>query len=213
VKKLLGMLVAAVMVTALPARASVLLDPHLSGTGDNVIADTTSITSALGHLNSPNHLDVVDYTNLTVGFTGAASGNDIKIDNTTAINIQVFDPTNTFVVPTFTQVFSLKGTGDVNLSVQANDGTFIFDLGVIDPNAQSGFTISAINGESIISLALLDLGGTITDFEHNRIDIAPAIATTPLPATVWLFASGLGGLLMLGSRRRKQGRQLVLATK
>jgi hypothetical protein len=170
------------------ASADIIVSPHLSGTGDNVIADSTSTTSALGHLNG-THLDVVDYTGLTAGFIGAAHGNDIKIDNTVGINVQVFDPTNTFVVPTFTQVFSLKGTGDILMSVVANDGTFNFNLGNIDPNAQSGFTVSALNGESIISLSLLDVGGNITDFEHNRIDIAPL--AVPLP----IVGAGLPGLL------------------
>lgn len=204
-KKLLGMVAGSALLLGLGtgAQASVLLDPHLSGTGDNVIADFTFATSAIGHLNSPNHLDVVDYTNLTLGFIGAASGNDIKIAGTVNLNVQVFDPTNTFVVPTFTEVFSLKGTGDVLLSVIANDGTFNFDLGTIDPNAQSGFTLSAIGGESILSFALHDVGGIITDFEHNRIDIAPPLVT-PLPPAVLLFASGLGLMGALGWRRKSK---------
>jgi hypothetical protein len=203
VRKLLGMLAASIMLVALPARASVLLDTNLSGTGDNVIADTVGTTSAVGHLNG-QHIDVVDYTGLTAGFTGAASGNDIKIDNTVGIIIDVKDPTNTFEIGTLTQVFSLKGTGDVHLSVTTNDGTFFFDLGMIDPNAQSGFTLTAINGELMTTLALLDVGGTITDFEHNRIDVGANLAATPLPGAVWLFASGLGGLMMLGGRRRRK---------
>jgi hypothetical protein len=186
------------------AQASVLLDPHLSGTGDNVISDLLGSTTALGHLNGP-HLDVVDYTGLTAGFTGAANGNDIKIDNTNGLSIQVFDPTNTFVVGTTTQVFSLKGTGDVLLSVVASDGTFNFDLGTIDPHAQSGFTLSAIDGEVMTMLTLLDIGGSITEFEHNRIEIAAA--ATPIPPALMLFAGGLGVLMMFGRRReRKQAR-------
>ena len=89
----------------------------------------------------------------------------------------------------------------MHLTVQATDGTFTFDLGAIDPNAQSGFTLTAINGEVMTAMTLLDVGGTITDFEHNRIDVA-AVAT-PLPATVWLFGGGLGGLGLLMRRRKR----------
>jgi hypothetical protein len=186
---------------ALPAKASVVVDPHLSGTGDNVIADSVSTNSALGHLNG-THLDVVRYTGLSNGFTGASSGNDIKIDNTTGLTIEVFDPTNTFEINTFTQVFSLKGTGTVGLTVVANDGTFTFNLGTIN-GSQSGFTVATLNSESIVSLTLLDVGGTITDFEHNRIDTAFS-AASPLPASLPLFAAGLLGLAGLTRSLRKQ---------
>lgn len=200
-KKLL-MLSAALMLSATAVNASVLLDPHLSGTGDNVIADTLFPNSAIGHLNG-QHVDVIDYTGLSTGFIGAASGNDIKIDNTVGIVIDVKDPSNTFEIGTLTQVFSLKGTGDVILKVLASDGLFTFDLGQLDPNAQSGFTLTAINGELMTTLTLLDIGGTITEFEHNRIDVGANLAATPLPGAVWLFASGIGGLMMLGRRRKK----------
>jgi hypothetical protein len=199
-KLLFGMLAAAAVLAVLPAKADVVLSTQLSGTGDNVIADSVSTNSAVGHLNSPLHLDVVDYTGLTTGFTGAASGNDIKIDNTVGIVIDVKDPTNTFEIGTTTQVFSLKGTGDVHLAVTATDGTFTFDLGTIDPSAQSGFTLTAINGEVMTTLALLDVGGTITDFEHNRIDVA--LSAVPLPSAMWLFGSGLVGLTLMSRRRR-----------
>ena len=49
------------------------------------------------------------------------NGNDIKIEGTQNLFIQVLDPTDTFVVPTLTQVFSITGTGDVTAFVQAND--------------------------------------------------------------------------------------------
>jgi len=94
----------------------------------------------------------------------------------------------------------LKGTGDVTAIVTLNDKVVPFDLGVIDPNAQSGFTFTAINGEVIDGILLLDNGGMISDFEHNRIDIA----AVPIPATLWLFGTGLLGLGMLQMKRDKK---------
>ena len=180
------------------AHADVILDPHLSGTGINVITESSNALQVIGGFNGQNP-DHVVYSDLTPGFTSASNGNDIKIGNTTAVFFDVFDPSNN-LLGTTTQVFSLKGTGDVSAIVVLNDKTSTFDLGVIDPSAQSGFTFTAINGEVIDSILLVDQGGMISDFEHNRIEIAPL--AVPLPATLWLFGAGLAGLGMLARRRK-----------
>jgi hypothetical protein len=186
---------------ASPAMADVIVLDQLSGTGDNVVSDSSSANSALGHLNG-QHLDVVRYTNLATGFTFAANGNDIKIGNTGTLTDQVFDPTNTFLVGTTTEVFSLSGTGDVKLAVNATDGTFNFDLGTIN-NSQSGFTVNAINGEVINSLTLTDSTGSIFSFEHNRIETASAV---PEPGTWGMMLLGFVGLVFaFRQRRRKVG--------
>jgi hypothetical protein len=183
-----------------PAMADVQVLDQLSGTGDNVVADSSGTNSALGHLNG-QHLDVVRYTDLSTGFTFAANGNDIKIGNTNMVTDQVFDPTNTFVVGTTTEVFSLTGTGDVHLAVNATDGTFNFDLGTIG-NGQSGFTVNAINGEVINSLTLTDSTGGILSFEHNRIETA--VAAVPEPATWGMMLLGFIGLgFAFKNKRRK----------
>jgi hypothetical protein len=189
-KKLLLATTAVLAFATSNAMADVQVLDMLSGTGDNVVADSSSTNSALGHLNG-QHLDVVRYTNLTTGFTFAANGNDIKIGNTNMVTDQVFDPTNTFVVGTTTEVFSLTGTGDVHLAVNATDGTFNFDLGTIG-NGQSGFTVNAINGEVINSLTLTDSTGGILSFEHNRIETA--VAAVPEPATWGMMLLGFVGL-------------------
>ena len=174
------------------AKADVILDTKLSGTGDNVVFDSFSGSLAIGSFNGQNS-GLVDFTDLSgnPAFFGAANGNDIKIANTSDLQIVVFDTTGTTVLGTSTQVFSLKGTGDVLASVVATDGTFVFDLGVIDPSAQSGFTLTAINGESMSQLTLLDIGGNISDYEHYRIDVA-----SPVPGPI--AGAGIPGLFALG---------------
>jgi|SRR5215469_2015429 len=192
-----GLLATALFVA--PAYADVILDPHLSGTGNNVVTESVGTSEVVGGLNGQN-IDLVDYTDLTPGFASATSGNDIKIDNTTSINWDVVDPSNN-VLGTTTQVFSLKGTGDVTAFVTTNDGLFSFDLGTIG-TGQSGFTFTAINNEVMLNILLTDsVSGGITDFEHNRIDLA--VSEVPIPATLPLFASGLLGLGLLARRKRR----------
>jgi hypothetical protein len=193
-------LAAAMLLASSPAMADVIVLDQLSGTGDNVVSDGASTNSALGHLNG-QHLDVVRYTNLATGFTFAANGNDIKIGNTGTLTDQVFDPTNTFLIGTTTEVFSLSGTGDVKLAVNATDGTFNFDLGTIN-NSQSGFTVNAINGEVINSLTLTDATGSIFSFEHNRIETAAS--AVPEPATWGMMLLGFVGLTFAFRQRRRK---------
>jgi hypothetical protein len=84
-----------------------------------------------------------------------------------------------------------------------------FDLGTIDPNAQSGFTFQAINGEVMTRMVLVDSGGNIADYEHYRIDVAAAAVPGPivgagLPGLV-AAAMGLFGMNFWRRKRRETG--------
>jgi hypothetical protein len=190
------------------ASADVVLETKLSGTGDNVIFQSLNGSTAVGSFNG-QHTGLVDFIDLSgnANFIGAANGNDIKIANTSNLFVQVFDSTGTTVQPTSTQVFSLKGTGDVTAFIQASlngvpEAIKSFDLGVIDPNAQSGFTFTAINGEVMTSMRLFDSGGNIADYEHYRIDIAPTAAVPEL-STWGMLLVGFLGVGLVGMRRRE----------
>jgi hypothetical protein len=189
-KKLLLASVFALGLATTQASADVILDRHLSGTGDNVVFDSISGNVAFGSFNG-QHTGFAQFTDLSgnSSFTGASNGNDIKISNTSDLQIVVFATDKTTVLGTATDVFSLVGTGDVTATVVATDGTFTFDLGVIN-GAQSGFTFTAINGEAISKITLNDVGGVIQDFEHYRIDVA----SVPGP----VVGAGIPGLLGLG---------------
>jgi hypothetical protein len=200
-KKLL-LVSASLLALAGSAWADVILDPHLSGTGDNVVFDSITGGVAVGRFNGQNQ-GLVDFTDLSGNplFTGSANGNDIKIANTSDLQVQVFDNSGMTVLPTSTQVFSLKGTGDIIATIQATDGLFTFNLGNIDPNAQSGFTFTAINGEVMTKMTLLDVGGTITDYEHYRIDVAAVPGPLVGAGTPGALAAALGFLVW---RRRQR---------
>lgn len=199
---------------ATAARADVMITDSLSGTGDNVVFDSISGSVAFGSFNGP-HPGFAQFTDLSgnSSFTGAANGNDIKISNTSDLNVALCsDKTNCSGTPlaTATDVFSLKGTGSVTATVIANESgggtkTFTFTLGAIDPNAQSGFTLTAINGETISNFTLLDTttGGVITDFEHYRVDVA-AVPGPIVGAGIPGLIAALGGMVGLNRFRRKR---------
>jgi hypothetical protein len=197
------------LAVSIPAKADVVLQTKLSGTGDNVVFDSLNGSTAIGSFNGQNQ-GLVDFTDLSgnANFVGAANGNDIKISNTSNLLVQVFANDGTTALATATDVFSLKGTGDVTAFVTANEvggGTklFTFDLGVIDPNAQSGFTLEAINGETIGQFRLADVGGSIADFEHYRIDIAPT-AAVPEASTWAMMLLGFAGVGFMTYHRRRE---------
>jgi hypothetical protein len=207
-------LLATAMVCALavPAKADVILDTKLSGTGDNVVFNQLTPNLVIGSFNG-QHTGFVFFRDLSLNpnFTGAQNGNDIKITNTTNLGFSVFQNINeTGQLYTLTDVFSLKGTGSVTAFVTAVDqfGNVepikVFNLGTIDPNAQSGFTFSAINGELIQNIRLFDSGGNIADFEHYRIDVGTLAVPGPVAGAgipgILAACVGLWGLAM---RRRK----------
>jgi hypothetical protein len=196
---------------AMPASAEVVVTGKLSSTGDLVNFNSISGDTALATLNG-QHTGSVSFRDLTgsTTFTAAANGNDIKIEGSQNLFIQVFDTAQN-LVGTTTQVFSITGTADSQIlafaqSVDANgkdEGIQAFDLtalfGALKPG-QNGYTFTAINGEVMTSLRILDVGGTITDFEHYRLDVA-AIPVAAVPeASTWIMMIagflGIGGLAM-----------------
>jgi hypothetical protein len=213
-----------------PAKADVILDTHgLGGTGDNVIFSQLTTGLVLGRL-SGQHDEVVRFLdrsafNLDGGilagiFSGAANGNDIKIVNSSELDIRVFDPTNTSLVTTTRDIFSLKGTGTAFITVtalEADGSSKTFQFNPLTPGfsladfqlsttAQSGFDLTAINGERITDLDIRIVGGSITDFEHYRIEVGPLVAV-PGPVAGAGFpgiVAGCIGLWGLAMKRRRR---------
>lgn len=209
------LLLAAALFSAfiLPAKADVILETKLSGTGDNVVFNSITPNLVIGSFNG-QHQGFVFFRDLSLNpnFVGAQSGNDIKIANTTNLGFSVFaDLNETQQLYTATDVFSLKGTGSVTAFVTAVDSNGNlepikqFDLGTIDPNAQSGFTFSTANGELIQNIRLFDTGGNITDFEHYRVDVGTLTPAVPELSTWAMMILGFCSVGLLGLRQRRNG--------
>jgi hypothetical protein len=213
---------AALLALSGAAQADVIIDTRgLGGTGTNVTFNSFDPTLGLvlGTLNGQNN-EIVRFQDLSFNpdFSGTAGGggNAIKLFNTSNLDIQVYDASNTIQLGTTRDVFSLKGTGSlfINVTTQELDGTFkttlfgsLTDAAYqLSTTAQSGFDLTAINGEIISDIDLYVVGGLgtrITDFEHFRIDVTP-LAAVP-EASTWammiLGFFGIGGMTMLRKRK------------
>ena len=221
---------AALLALTAAARADVFLDTTgQGGTGINVVSDGLDPTNShllLGHLNGHNDQIVrfLDMSN-TSGFSGASNGNDIKIIDTSNLDITIFDSTNKVELGTTRDIFSIKGSGSVFFTVQAvkADGTAeTFAFTGLAGNApglggggfdiskgQSGFDFNTgSSGEVITDIDLYtSVGSSITDFEHYRLDVAAVPVAAVPEASTWammiLGFFGVGGLAMV--KRRREG--------
>jgi hypothetical protein len=208
-RKLLLATTALLALSALPAKADVVIKNSMSGTGDNVIFDSLNGTTALGSFNG-QHTGFAEFHCLAgcTTFIGASNGNDIKISNFTDLNVRVLATDKTTQLATATDVFSLKGTGTAQAIVIANEvgggtKTFTFDLGTLN-NSESGFTLTAVNNETINSFRVVDSGGSVTDFEHYRIDIASPVTSVPEASTWAMMILGFLGVGTVAMRKRRR---------
>jgi hypothetical protein len=80
-------------------------------------------------------------------------------------------------------------------------GGFFEDVFIVDANGQNFFTVTAINGQSIQSIALTGINGaTFQDLRQVRLGGGALAETVPEPATISMLGAGLLGLA-LGVRR------------
>ena len=197
------------------AKAEIVLDTTgQGGTGNNVIfSSILGGNLILGKLNGQND-EVVrffDKSN-TSTFTGSANGNDIKIFNTSDLDITVFDRTNLLQLATTRDIFSIKGDGTlfIRATAKETDGSFKdFNFSQVLGNGQNGFDLKAINGEVIWDVDLRVVGGSIQDFEHFRIDIAPQVAAVPEVSTWAMLILGFAGIGAMGMRKKLGGVRLA----
>jgi hypothetical protein len=203
---------ATVLALATPASADIILDTNgLGGTGNNVVFNRVLNTSTiLGTLNGQND-EVVRFVdrsgNSNFTATAGQNGNDIKLFNSADLDITVFDRTNVTQLGTTREVFSLTGEGTVSFHITAleADGSFknFNFIGLELKSGQNGFDFTAINGERIWDLDIVTVFGTVTGFEHYRIDVQ-AVPVPVIGAGLPGLLAGLFGLIGLNRYRRKR---------
>jgi hypothetical protein len=198
------------------ANATVVMTPSGASTGDLVVFDNSDGFTATAHLNG-QHNNIVKFIDLAGGAfsAGATSGNDVKISSATDLKVLVFGADGTTLFGTSEQVFSIKGSGQITLTVTSVDADgnveiaspFIFANNQLG-NGQNFFTLTTLDGEVMTSLEIKDNNGTIDDFEHYRLNPAaiPQVAAVPEIST-WLMMLcgffGVGGVAM--AKRRREG--------
>ena len=194
------------------ANATVVLNTSGAGTGDNVVFDTSDGFLATAHLNG-QHDNIVHFIDMAGGAfsAGATSGNDIKITSATDIKVLVFGADNQTLFGTSEQVFSIKGSGAITLTVTSVDANghveanspFTFANNQLG-NGQNFFTLTTLDGEVMTSLRITDVNGVIDDFEHYRLDptAIPQVAAVPEASTWLMMIVGFLGLGLLGARKK-----------
>ena len=112
------------------------------------------------------------------------------------------------------QVFSIKGSGVITLIVTSVDANghveaaspFTFANNQLG-NGQNFFTLTTLDGEVMTGLEIKDVGGTISDFEHYRLDptAIPTVAAVPEASTWMMFLLGFAGIGGISMLRRRNG--------
>ena len=145
--------------------------------------DTTSGTNFLGTDNSDLIIDDDDFN------LGFAASNAIGFSVITAEipGTSFFDDDIQLTAGGTTALLDVDA-----LQTTLSDGSLVFFLGIIDDSA-------SFTGASLAT------PGSSGSFLYNIDDITTtSAAVVPLPGALWLFGSGLAGLIALNKRKAKQ---------
>ena len=102
------------------------------------------------------------------------------------------------------------GSGHMVLTSGGPNNPFTFEYGVTGPytSITSGFVAGFNTLDVIVNNTNLGINGNLTTSGPTSINLAGAVtydvSATPLPATLPLFASGLGALGLLGWHRKRK---------
>ena len=178
-------------------------------------ANAMSMTSATFTMKSPGGGNVGVFSDVTGDITpGDGSGGTWSVASTspffgfvwTAHDGVTFGP-GTYTIDTieggvYTGIVVGAGQVGGHILFDWNTATNIDVVNVWDVCTVCGsYTSTDVNGNGVPGLPMID--GAFPGFSANFDFVAPAAAPIPVPAAVWLFGSGLMGLVGVARRRRK----------
>lgn len=192
---------ALVSMAASPALADIVVITGFDNTGtenitldggslDNLVSGTGGVTGGRVTFTGTEELAVDTVTNRLVASDGSFS----------LVTIAATDATNLFTRLVFN--INALADGDVTITVKEANGV-VQDTFFVDGNGENPFTLTAINGQRIVSVELS--GATFTDIRQVRAAFEgfPPTLTIPEPA-VWGLL--IGGFAATGMALRRESR-------
>ncbi|MFL1462179.1 hypothetical protein ACI6QG_08255 [Roseococcus sp. DSY-14] len=186
---------AAAISLAAPARADIVFTiGNVPQTDENVLLNSGETgNTVFGETNQTSTVVRFDSTQtITLPANGQAR---VEADMGDLTNVAISVPGFSFTSIIFNP---RSGDGDLDVTVSASDGVFGFSYPL--GNGQNFLTITAINGETIFSVALSADDG-FADLRQVRIGGLAAIVDVPVPMSLALFGMGLAGLGLAVRRR------------
>jgi len=103
-------------------------------------------------------------------------------------------------------------TGVIHLTLTGPGGVFftMSDAVAGDGNYLAVTDVPTIDGTYLWNVSYTGDGNNVAEFETEDVTVGETVGATPIPAALPLFATGLGGLGLLGWRRKRKAHVSLL---
>jgi len=179
--------------------------PFTASNPDNTVGDNTFQDPNLYGFDEGQNIDItVDLSvDILADGLGGSSGSGTVLSGSTVASHYIFFDPNSVTSQTGVITFDSDIFGIITASNNLADSDFLINTGVIylNPNLRG---LESGDSVSITGLRTINVdwsAGTPGDYVRVLTDFSPG-AVVPVPAAVWLFGSGLIGLV--GVARRKK---------